>query len=209
MAALQRSGQSCQNISGATAFTYTPALVDESSTLVFVVSASNVDGVLTKASKPTSVVASAPPVNSKAPAVSGAAVVGVTLSANAGTWHGAGNTYTYQWQDCDATGQNCQPASGATSTSYTLTQADEGYTVRLLVTATNVDATVSAQSAATAVVGTTTNAPWFAPYVDMQHADTSPVAFDTAAGNPAGSVILTFIMSQHREGRLHASLGQR
>jgi hypothetical protein len=36
----------------------------------------------------------------------------------------------------------------------------------------------------------------FAPYVELRHADTSPVAFDTAAGNPAGSVILTFIMSE-------------
>jgi hypothetical protein len=54
----------------------------------------------------------APPVNTVAPAVSGTATVGQTLSSTTGTWTGLPTpTFTYQWQRA---GSNI---SGATSST--------------------------------------------------------------------------------------------
>lgn len=76
------------------------------------------------------------PVSTAAPALTGKAFVGDTLSVTHGTWTGtSGITYTYQWQDC--TGGNCTAISGATSQTYTLASSDLGFTVNCVVTATN------------------------------------------------------------------------
>ena len=72
------------------------------------------------------------------PAGGGPAHDGETLSAGPGTWNATGTpTYTYQWQRCDAAGNDCQDIAGATSSTYTPTAADVGGTVRVVVTATN------------------------------------------------------------------------
>jgi hypothetical protein len=63
---------------------------------------------------------------------------GETLSADPGTWNGTGTlTYAYQWQRCDADGDNCQNIAGATGSHYTPTAADVGHAVRVVLTATN------------------------------------------------------------------------
>ena len=73
-----------------------------------------------------------------APAGGGVAHDGETLSADPGSWHGTGTlTYAYQWQRCDASGDNCQNIAGATGSHYTPTAADVAQTVRVVVTATN------------------------------------------------------------------------
>src|SRR5262249_37593282 len=79
-----------------------------------------------------------------------------------GTWTpGAPNlpTFTYQWQRCDAAGANCANIPGATSNTYTPpasvpinTSVDFGKTLRVIVTATNLDGTASATSAVTGVI---------------------------------------------------------
>jgi hypothetical protein len=59
------------------------------------------------------------PVNTVAPAVTGTATVGQTLSTTNGTWLGApAPTFTYQWQ---RSGSNI---GGATSSTYVLVAAD-------------------------------------------------------------------------------------
>jgi len=92
------------------------------------------------------------PVNKVAPAVTGTATVGQTLSTTDGTWTGLPTpTFTYQWQ---RTGSNI---SGATSSTYVLVAADYNNTISCVVTATNEVSSVSANSNSTAsVVG---NAP--------------------------------------------------
>jgi hypothetical protein len=68
----------------------------------------------------------------------GVAHDGEALSADPGSWNGTGTlTYAYQWQRCDATGDNCLNIAGATASQYTPTAADVGSTVRVVVTATN------------------------------------------------------------------------
>ena len=88
-----------------------------------------------------------PAANVTGPTVGGIARDGSTLTANPGTWNGTPTiTYAYQWQRCDTAGANCVDIPGETGSTYTLTPADVGSTIRVLVTAVN-DAGSSAPSA--------------------------------------------------------------
>jgi len=72
------------------------------------------------------------PVNTVAPAVTGTATFGSTLTTTNGTWTGApAPTFTYQWQRVTTN------ISGATSSTYILVAADVGNTIRCVVRATN------------------------------------------------------------------------
>jgi LmbE family N-acetylglucosaminyl deacetylase len=93
------------------------------------------------------------PVSSGLPVISGAAVVGQSLSASTGTWSGSPSSYAYQWQSCDAAGAGCAAVAGATGSSYLVVDGDLGRTLRVAVTATNaVGTSAPAVSAATAPV---------------------------------------------------------
>lgn len=72
------------------------------------------------------------------PIVTGNYRVGDTIDASAGQWHFDQDygTYEYQWQRCDANGQNCVDITGAKSSKYVLTAADKGHKLRVRVTAT-------------------------------------------------------------------------
>jgi hypothetical protein len=94
-----------------------------------------------------------------APAGGGVAHDGEALSANPGTWNGTGTlSYGYQWQRCDANGDNCQNIAGANSSHYTPSGADVGGTVRVVVTATN-DAGTSTPTASTPIAIKASSAP--------------------------------------------------
>jgi Fibronectin type III domain len=90
----------------------------------------------------------APPSNTVAPAVTGTATFGQTLSTTNGTWTAAPpiTGYAYQWQRA---GSNI---SGATSSTYVLVSADVGNTIRCVVTATNAISSVASNSNSTASV---------------------------------------------------------
>jgi hypothetical protein len=93
-----------------------------------------------------------PPANTSLPAISGSAVNGQLLSASTGVWTGSPTSYAYEWRSCDTTGAACTPILGATSTTYTLTVADLGSTIRVAVTATNPGGSTTAVSTQTATV---------------------------------------------------------
>ena len=114
------------------------------------VTATNAAGATSSVSAPIAVVA-APPVNTAPPALPGPATQGQPLQADAGNWTGTGPvTHTYQWQRCDAAGNNCQDVAGATGSSYTPGAEDVGGTVRVVVTSTNsVGSSVSASAPVT------------------------------------------------------------
>jgi Calcineurin-like phosphoesterase len=94
-----------------------------------------------------------PPTNTAPPGISGQAAVGSTLSAGTGTWSGSSPiSFAYQWRRCDTSGANCVDIVPSASSTYTLTSADFGSTIRVVVTASNPGGTSSATSAATDAV---------------------------------------------------------
>ena len=145
-------GSSCQDIGGATSSTYGLGASDVGTTVRVVVTASNSAGSAQAASDPTAVVQAMAPQNTTAPAISGTATDGQTLTASPGSWTGTSPSYADQWQRCDDSGTNCQDIAGATSSRYTLGAGDVGSTIRVVVTAANAAGSVQAASQATGVV---------------------------------------------------------
>jgi hypothetical protein len=98
------------------------------------------------------------PTNTMAPAITapGQPAPGTTLTVQPGSWAtpaGAGPAaYTYQWQDCNPEGSDCQAIPGAQSASYTPATGDAGHTLRALVTATDNDGSTSQATAATSAI---------------------------------------------------------
>jgi sugar lactone lactonase YvrE len=94
----------------------------------------------------------AAPVNTAAPTLSGTVNPGDTVTATEGAWSNDPVLFSYRWQDCDAAGANCTDINGATSSSYSVSSADAGHTLRVVVTAENSGGDVPAGSAVTAAV---------------------------------------------------------
>jgi streptogramin lyase len=89
--------------------------------------------------------------NTEAPKITGSPYVGVRLAVSDGKWSGAPLTYGYQWVDCNASGGECSPISGATNANYTPSTGDVGHTLMAIVTATNGGGSVTASNSATAL----------------------------------------------------------
>ena len=94
------------------------------------------------------------PASQTAPAISGAAQVGQKLTTSNGTWSSSTSItlYGYAWSRCDSSGNKCAAISGATGNAYTLTNDDQGHTIRAYVTAVNSNGPTTATSSQTAVV---------------------------------------------------------
>lgn len=151
----QRCDAGCVDIADATVSTYAISVDDVDSRLAVVVTATNVAGAAS-ASSPETVVVPEPtvppelPANTAVPSISGLAEVDESLSADVGTWTGTEPiTYAYQWQRCDT---GCVDIAGATGSSYGVSTDDVGFSLAVVVTATNAAGPVSASSAETAVV---------------------------------------------------------
>jgi hypothetical protein len=146
------AGEACTYIGGATSSSYTLLAANGGYTIRIAVTALNTVGSVTAASAQTALVTS-PPANTALPTISGTAQAGKTLTATNGTWTGyPAPTYTYQWEQCNSIGEACTNISGATSSTYALLAAQAGYTIRIVVTATNSVSAVAAASAQTALV---------------------------------------------------------
>ena len=151
--ACDASGSNCSDIAGAVGNTYTLTDSDVGNTVLVVVTATNSAGSSSATTAQTAPVAPPPaPVNTSAPAISGSATQGQTLSSTDGAWTNSPESFTYVWQDCNSGGDSCMSISGATSSTYTLASNDVGHTIRAVVTATNAGGSASATSAQTAAV---------------------------------------------------------
>ncbi len=94
-----------------------------------------------------------PPANTSPPTISGTAQKGQRLHAEPGSWSGTSPIrFAYRWQRCSSSGTNCSNISGATDNDYTLTSADVGRTVRVVVAASNAAGASTAASSPSAVV---------------------------------------------------------
>ncbi len=92
------------------------------------------------------------PANTALPTVSGTTQQSQMLTTSDGSWSNSPTTYSYQWQDCDSSGNTCTNLVGATSSSYMLSSGDVGHEMRAVVKATNSTGSVAATSTATSVV---------------------------------------------------------
>ncbi len=94
------------------------------------------------------------PSNSVAPAISGTAQQGQTLTASKGTWANAVQ-FAYQWYWADT----LAPISGATGSTYILQSTDVGHTILVKVTGTGAGGSSTVASASTATVTASSNIP--------------------------------------------------
>ena len=168
-------GSDCATIDNATTVSYVVAAGDVGSRLRVKVTATNADGQTAAVSNATvAVTTQAGPPNTAPPTITGTTVVGEALTANPGTWTGAGITFAYLWSRCDATGAACVDITTATQSTYTLVTADAGKTLRVKVTGTNTTGSNAVTSAQSAVV---TTAP--APPSTGCPTGTGPIKVDT------------------------------
>lgn len=79
------------------------------------------------------------PINTVAPAITGGGTTGDLMTCSTGTWVGA-DSYTYQWV------RNGVAIGGATANTRTLVLADEGTSLKCVVTAHSEDSTTSKDS---------------------------------------------------------------
>lgn len=128
------------NISGATSSTYVLVTADTGTMITVMVTGTNAAGSANAISNSLGPIIN-PLANASPPVISGNLNVGSTLTATAGTWTGTPSpSFTYQWR---RSGVNI---GGATSSSYVLVVADVGATITAVVTATNVNGSLSATS---------------------------------------------------------------
>lgn len=132
--------------------TYVLQDADLGHTMIAYVTATNSAGSTSVHSSATTTVVT--PANTAAPTIGGTAQEGKTLTESHGSWiPKSPSGYSYQWQDCNASGNNCSAIAGATSQKYTATAADVGHTLVVLESATAGGITSApASSAATSVV---------------------------------------------------------
>jgi hypothetical protein len=82
-----------------------------------------------------------PPVNTVAPAITGTAQEGQTVTCSTGTWTGTPTiTFAYQWK------RNASNIGSATNSTYTLVTADVSQSITCQVTATNGSGSANATS---------------------------------------------------------------
>ena len=137
-------------IGGATSSSYVLVSADAGNTIYCRVTATNAAGSASADSNTTATVNQAP-VNTSAPVVTGTATFGQTLTTTNGTWSGFPSpTFTYQWFRSPSTS-----ISGATSTTYLLTDSDVGNTIYCKVTASNALGSATANSNTTAIIAVT------------------------------------------------------
>lgn len=87
------------------------------------------------------------------PEIVGVPIVGLRLTAFAGTWDGSPGSLTFTWVSCAAADpDDCAERRSGPDPTYVVAAADEGRRLRVTVAATNGAGTTTADSAATAVV---------------------------------------------------------
>ena len=79
-------------------------------------------------------------------------MVSVTLASTTGTWSNTPKYHTFQWRRCNDAGGACVNIGAATNPRYTVTPADVGSTLRVVVAASNDSGVSYARTDETALV---------------------------------------------------------
>jgi hypothetical protein len=123
------------------------------------------------------------------PAITGTSAVGQTLTASTGTWNNDPVLYSYQWEDCDATGANCVLISGATSSTHLTQASDLGHTIRVIVTASNGGGSASQTSPASEAI--VALAPTVATVPAAPAVPSNDFTVTAATAQPNGTIVVT------------------
>ncbi|HEX2103048.1 MAG TPA: hypothetical protein VHF51_05315 [Solirubrobacteraceae bacterium] len=132
------AGADCVDIDGSIGAQYTTVRDDVGHALRVVVTGANPAGEATARSSATRPVEAVAPQNARPPSVVGEPHVGSTLTADPGIWTGTPEIrFGYQWERCRQGSGDCDAIRGATAQTYTVSPDDEGFELRVLVTASN------------------------------------------------------------------------
>ncbi len=147
-------GQSCEEISGATASTFTPTSLDATHAIDVRVTATDTEGTASTLAGPTQPIdGEGDPQLLGAPEITGVPQEGNTLTVTDGSWEAGGTiSHSYQWERCNEANQECGPISGAITASYDLEEGDLHHTIRVLVTASSGGAESIATSVSTPAI---------------------------------------------------------
>jgi hypothetical protein len=85
--------------------------------------------------------------------ITGAPDVGGLLTSSERTWANNPTKLTYEWQRCDATGEQCATIEGATAKTYQPSYADLSYTIKAIVTASTAAGSEVSETPVTAAIG--------------------------------------------------------
>lgn len=132
---------------------------------------------------------------------SGSLVEGTVLTADPGTWSGPTQppAFGYQWKRCNSSGALCSSIGSATNSTYTLTAADGGSTIRVTVTATESGGSATATSAQTGIVASTTPTNTAPPSISFfGAAPLQGTAISAQTGTWSGTTPFTFTYQWER-----------
>jgi hypothetical protein len=148
------AGAKCLSVHGATSPTYALGNRDIGKTLGLTVYATDSTGTASAYSSLVGPIAPRRPLleSTAQPLVTGQPAVGKVVQVTTGNWSPTQPTLAYQWERCNANARACAAISKATSSSYTVTNADLGHSLLAIVQATNGGTTQNAFSSATPAV---------------------------------------------------------
>jgi Ig domain of plant-specific actin-binding protein len=191
-----RYGNGCENISGATASTHALISGDVGHALrvhVIAEETGEMGGTVSETSPATAAIAGeGDPTIEEPPVVYGTGFVGYTLTASTGAWSGEAISYAYQWERCGEEGGSCSSISGATASSYTLTESDLAHTLRVLVTATDGTGNTIGISGPTATISPTGLVDVSAPSISGRHELGRALSTDPGIWTGAESIVFSY-----------------
>lgn len=181
----------CSALPGGTETKYKAVSSDVGSTLRVTVTGENSAGSTNAASAQTATIEALALSNKALPVISGEDEDGQLLSVSTGTWTGTEPiTFTYQWQGCTSTGEDCRSIPEATAPTFRLSTLWVNQRLRAVVTAENVLGHKSATSETTAVV--TPGPPVNTAVPSISGAAEEGQTLDAGAGSWAGTPPFTY-----------------